>query len=113
MIHSAKMPWHSLNQIMSEYANKTKKIKSYCTIRLNLIKMLFMKITPLQALKKAIKLTGGQACLARKCGVRPQTVHCWVKRFKRAPTERVLQIEKIVNGEVTRHELRPDFYPPD
>ncbi len=72
-----------------------------------------MTISPLVALKKAIKIAGGQAALARQCGVKTQTVHCWLKRFKRAPTERALQIEKIVNGEVTRHELRPDFYPPD
>jgi DNA-binding transcriptional regulator YdaS (Cro superfamily) len=67
---------------------------------------------PLQALLKAIIIAGGQSCIARKCDVKPQTIQVWLK-LGRVPAERVLQIEKIVNKEVSRHELRPDIYPID
>lgn len=67
--------------------------------------------TPLKALEKAIEIIGGQTVLARVCGIKPQTINVWRKKFGRAPAERVLQIEKAVNGRVSRHDLRPDIYP--
>lgn len=66
---------------------------------------------PLQALQKSISLIGGQAELARQVGVRPQTVHVWLKKFGQVPTKHVLKIEKILNGVVSRSDLRPDIYP--
>jgi DNA-binding transcriptional regulator YdaS (Cro superfamily) len=32
-------------------------------------------------------------------------------RVGTVPAERVLQVERLVGGKVTRHELRPDLYP--
>jgi len=64
------------------------------------------------ALDKAIEIVGSQTSLASKLGVSPQAVQQWVIK-KKPPASRVLQIEKAVNGEVTRSELRPDLYPPD
>ena len=63
-----------------------------------------------RALEKAVKIAGGQSQLAKKCGVRQQTIFCWLKSGN-VPAKRVIQIETIVNRIVTRHELRPDIYP--
>jgi DNA-binding transcriptional regulator YdaS (Cro superfamily) len=64
----------------------------------------------MKPLKKIIKLIGGQSALARECAVTQQTVFVWLKTG-RVPATRVLQLEKISNGTVSRHELRPDIYP--
>lgn len=63
-----------------------------------------------EALKKLISISGGQTKLAKLCGVTQKHVHYWLK--KRIPAERVIMLEKISNGRVKRHELRPDIYPP-
>jgi DNA-binding transcriptional regulator YdaS (Cro superfamily) len=34
----------------------------------------------------------------------------WLKAG-RVPSERVLQVEAATDGQVTRHEMRPDLYP--
>jgi DNA-binding transcriptional regulator YdaS (Cro superfamily) len=61
-------------------------------------------------LKKVIDLAGGQSALARSCGITQQTVWVWLKKG-RVPAERVLQLERISGGVVSRHDLRPDIYP--
>ena len=63
----------------------------------------------LEVLEKAGKAVGGVPELARGLGVTPQAIYQW----PRVPAERVLGIERLASGEVTRHELRPDLYPPD
>lgn len=60
-----------------------------------------------EALKNAIATAGGPAALGRALGISSQAVSQW----ERAPAERVLEIERAVQGRVTRHELRPDLYP--
>lgn len=65
-------------------------------------------MTPIQ---KVILILGSQTKLAKKIGVSPQSVHQWVEQGK-PPGNRVLEIESLVNKEVSRYELRPDFYPP-
>ena len=62
------------------------------------------------ALETAAFLVGGQNKLAEALNVTPQAVNKWVKA-DRAPAERVIEIERVTNGEITRHELRPDLYP--
>jgi len=64
------------------------------------------------ALEQAAQLLGGQSALARQLNVTPQAVQAWCKTG-RIPAERVLAVEAATNGEVTRHELRPDLYPVD
>ena len=64
-------------------------------------------MTPIQ---KVISILGSQTALAKKIGVSPQSVHQWVEQGK-PPGNRVIEIEKLVKGSVSRHELRPDFYP--
>ena len=65
-------------------------------------------------LQKAIdifKLAGKpQAELAAKVGVSPMALSNWKRRG--VPPERVLDIERATGGQVSRHELRPDIYPP-
>jgi len=69
-------------------------------------------------LKKAVDLAGGQAALARKLSERlgrefkQQNVWNWLYReVSILPAEVVIPIEQIVDGKVTRHQLRPDIYP--
>lgn len=66
-----------------------------------------MKKNPLQ---KVFELIGSQAEVARKFGLSREAIRKWKKQV---PAGRVLRIEKLTNGAVTRHELRPDLYPID
>jgi pyruvate,orthophosphate dikinase len=60
------------------------------------------------ALERAITEAGGTAALARTINVTPQAISQW----DRVPAERALAVEQAAGGKVTRHELRPDLYPP-
>lgn len=62
---------------------------------------------PDRALARAIKRAGGHTALAARLGISAQAVWKWC----RVPAERVLAVEAATNGEVTRHDLRPDLYP--
>lgn len=62
------------------------------------------------AIQRAVACIGGQSALARALGLKPQAVQRWC-RVGTVPAERVLQVERLVDGKVTRHELRPDLYP--
>jgi DNA-binding transcriptional regulator YdaS (Cro superfamily) len=62
-----------------------------------------------EALTRAIRAVGGRAKLASSLGISREAVWQW----RRVPAERVLQVEMATDGQVTRHELRPDIYPPD
>lgn len=59
---------------------------------------------------KIKKACGTQAALARQLGIGVAAVTHW-KRRGRIPADRVLAIERITGGQVTRHEMRPDLYP--
>lgn len=71
--------------------------------------MIFLMQTPLE---RAIDFVGSQAALAKALKVKPQHVWNWLNRDSRVPAEQVLPIEAATEGKVTRHELRPDLYPP-
>jgi DNA-binding transcriptional regulator YdaS (Cro superfamily) len=53
---------------------------------------------------------GSQRALAQRLGIGDMAISGW-KRRGRIPASRVLEIERITNGQVTRHEMRPDLYP--
>jgi DNA-binding transcriptional regulator YdaS (Cro superfamily) len=55
---------------------------------------------------------GSQVELARELGVTKMAITQW-RRRDRIPAERVLRLERLTGGRVTRHEMRPDLYPPD
>ncbi len=72
-------------------------------------------LTPIQ---RAAALVGGQSELARRITatdgqkpITPQGVGAWCRGETQIPSERVIAIEAITGGQVTRHELRPDIYP--
>lgn len=50
----------------------------------------------------------GLSKLARACRVSPQAVQGWLRRG--VPAGRVLDIERITGGAVSRHDLRPDLF---
>lgn len=66
---------------------------------------------PFEALQAATRRAGGQSALARLCGKAQPTVWGWLHRSRRVPAEHVLRIEASTG--VSRHNLRPDIYPPD
>lgn len=61
------------------------------------------------AIVKACQFRGSQKKLAIDLGVSEQAISKWKKRG--VPAERVLEIERVTGGAVTRYELRPDLYP--
>jgi len=65
-------------------------------------------------IEKAIAVVGSQKELARRIGgkVKQQHIHRWLYLTKCLPAERAIQIEIATDGAVTRHELRPDLWPP-
>jgi DNA-binding transcriptional regulator YdaS (Cro superfamily) len=71
------------------------------------------------ALRKAVKLAGGQAPLASELSritrrnVTQAHVWNWLNRNHTLGAEWVIPIEQAVGGVVTRHQLRPDLYPLD
>lgn len=51
-----------------------------------------------------------QVEFAEKLGVTPGAVWQWCNGY-RMSAEKVLPIERATDGNVTRHDLRPDLYP--
>jgi DNA-binding transcriptional regulator YdaS (Cro superfamily) len=70
------------------------------------------RVTPQDALNKAVEKAGGQGKLARICGCTQGAI--WQMLNKAEPklsAEFVLKVEAATG--VPRWELRPDIYPPD
>jgi DNA-binding transcriptional regulator YdaS (Cro superfamily) len=59
----------------------------------------------------AIRLAGDQSALARKLGVKPQTVQKWVTQGKPTP-KGCLQIETLYGDACTRAMLDPELFGP-
>jgi DNA-binding transcriptional regulator YdaS (Cro superfamily) len=55
-------------------------------------------------LKKAVKVMGGQAALARQLGLTRAAVHRW----DLVPAKWIIDIERLTG--VSREKLRPDLY---
>lgn len=60
-------------------------------------------------IERLLMLVRSQSCFARELGISPQAVDGWRRRGQ-VPAERVLDIERITGGAITRYELRPDIY---
>lgn len=58
----------------------------------------------------AVLLAGGATAVADALKISHQAVYLWVKTNK-CPANRVLQLEQLCRGQVTRYQLRPDIYP--
>ncbi|WP_116609858.1 transcriptional regulator [Paraburkholderia unamae] len=59
-------------------------------------------------IEKACTKAGGLSALARALGVAPSTVHQWLVRDRPVPPKRCSAIERLMGGEVSRKDLRPD-----
>jgi 4-hydroxybenzoyl-CoA reductase subunit gamma len=70
------------------------------------------EMTPCQAFEKAIDIAGGQSAMASALDVKQGHVWYWLKKMDQCPPDRVLDVERVTAGAVSRHELRPDIYPP-
>jgi DNA-binding transcriptional regulator YdaS (Cro superfamily) len=68
---------------------------------------------PKSAIDRAFELLGGPSAVARlfpdETG-RPLTPWAVSKWRARVPAQRVLRIEELTKGQVSRYELRPDIY---
>jgi len=65
--------------------------------------------TPAEAFQRAMAIVGGQTALGVACGVAQPSVYRWVHGKGVLPGRFVLAVE-AASG-VSRHHLRPDFYP--
>lgn len=62
---------------------------------------------------KAVRLAGGNSQVARALGInQPHAVGKWVE-INRVPPYRIIPLEKLTKGVITRHELDPILYPLD
>jgi DNA-binding transcriptional regulator YdaS (Cro superfamily) len=64
----------------------------------------------MKSLEHAILYFGSQRKLASKLGVSAMAVSKW--RRSRVPAERCRVIERLTQGAVTVHDLRPDVFGP-
>ena len=62
-----------------------------------------------RALERVVEKAGGQAALARLLEITPQSVQGWRLRGY-PPADKVLALEKIAEGKISRHALRPDVF---
>jgi DNA-binding transcriptional regulator YdaS (Cro superfamily) len=63
---------------------------------------------PIDALKEAVRIAGGQTALGKAIGKSQAHVSNWIAKRK-LPAEMVLPVERATG--VSRHDLRPDIYP--
>jgi len=54
----------------------------------------------------------GQTPLANLLGVTQGAVWQWLNGYQRITAERAIEIERVTQGTVTKHELRPDVFGP-
>lgn len=66
------------------------------------------RITPAEAVKKAVTILGSQGALARLCGVAQPSVFKWIRKGKVLPAEHVLKVEAATG--IPKEDLRPDLY---
>ena len=72
---------------------------------------LFVIMSAMDNLKKAIEVVGSQSELGRRIGASQQNVWHWLnKQAGRVPAEYVLRICAAVDNAVTPQDLRPDIF---
>jgi len=62
----------------------------------------------MSAIKKAVKIIGGQTKLANILGTKQSVVFHWLSRHGQAPAKYIPRISELTNGEVSVHELLAD-----
>jgi DNA-binding transcriptional regulator YdaS (Cro superfamily) len=68
-------------------------------------------IHELSPTRRAIALAGGPTAIAYELDITPQAVSRWASQDQ-IPAKWVIPVETMILGQVQRHELRPDIYPP-
>lgn len=63
-------------------------------------------------IERAVRLKGSQAGLAEAAGCTQQHISYLLKDATRVSAEMAIAIERATDGEVPRHVLRPDLFPP-
>lgn len=64
-------------------------------------------------LERAVKAAGGQTALAARINRAQGHVYYWLRHAKNGvPPSVAIEIEAALNGEITRHDLRPDIFGP-
>lgn len=63
------------------------------------------------ALFKAVELMGGQTKAAKTLNTSQARIWNWLWRDSAVPAEFVLAIEREVDFQITKSDLRPDIYP--
>lgn len=61
-------------------------------------------------IRYAAYLAGSQTKLADLLGITPQAVQRWCSGAVVVPADRAKQVERVLDGKVTRIELRPDLF---
>lgn len=61
------------------------------------------------AILEAIKISGSQRELGRRCGVSQGAVHKWLYELSRISPGRAIQLERAVEGEISRANFCPQF----
>lgn len=64
------------------------------------------------AIQKAVEAAGGQTALAKLIGVSQGLVWQWCDGRLAVRAEHCASIERVVGGEVSRYDLRPDVFGP-
>lgn len=62
----------------------------------------------IEIVQHAAETLGGTKQLADALRCTRQALSQW----KQVPRGRVLEIEEVTGGKITRHQMRPDLYPP-
>lgn len=64
-------------------------------------------------MRVAVDLLETQTAFAKAIGKPQSSVSEILKDGKKVPAEWCLPVEKATHGQITRHQLRPDLYPPE
>jgi DNA-binding transcriptional regulator YdaS (Cro superfamily) len=67
------------------------------------------------AVREALAIAGGNSAASRAIGVHPSATEKWYQisqktGFPRIPESRCLQLEALVDGKITRVQMRPDLF---
>lgn len=68
----------------------------------------FGAMSQMSAIERLSEHFGSQRSLAVALGIRPQSITKW--KLNQIPAERVLEIERLCEGAVSRYEMRPDVF---
>lgn len=64
-----------------------------------------------QNLKDKVHSRFSQAELGRRIGLPQQVISRWVNGKQQVPAERIIPLCRLLDWEITPHELRPDLHP--